>query len=379
MRRLVCGTVMALSAGLAQAHPPGEHRKPIDHVPPMVLAPPSAAMVSAPPSAPPAPATRQFNTPGAHYFHSATPSPLAGAGSRPAHHANRVFLDDAHTHVTVDAARRRVLIRNTRPYAEETIVADLLLMGHGRLASGRQVPAAVHLKIVKAGNIGEAKVHAHVTSRDPVVASVIDPFVVAFDDGAQTRVVLTPAQSRDAVQDPGSGDAIARALLKFKDHLDDTPGDPTRPGPNQPGYKLADISLGIGRGLLNKYVMRAELVSLDASNAPLIAQKDLPRMLREGAWQLKLTSLSSLLPEDAFKRDLMLLGIADLPLLAAAKRRGLKKGESLIFTLRAGTGSVSFGGKTAPLPGAVDVARAWLEFNFLGLILTDQARRRVGR
>ena len=370
MRRFTCSAALLALTGLAQAHPPGEHRTPLPDVPPMVLAPPSA------PAAPATvtPAVLSFQTPGAHYFHSATPSPLAGAGARPAHNANRIFLDDAHTQVTIDAAQHRILIRNTRTYAAETIVADLLLIGHGRLASGRRIPAAVHLKIKKTGNTGEPTLHAHVTVRDPIVGSVIDPFVVAFDDGAKTRVVLTPALSRKAIQDPDSADALSRALLKFKDHLDGQTGDPTKAG-----YKLADISLGIGRGLLKKFVMRAELVSLDASNAALIAQKDLPRMLSQGAWQLKLTSLSSLLPEDAIKRDLMLLGIADLPALAAVKANGLSKGQTLTFTLRAGTGSVSFGGQTVPLPGAVDVARTWLEFNFLGLILTDQARRRIGK
>lgn len=314
-----------------------------------------------------------FATPGAHYFESAQASPLAGAGKRLGNHANRVFLDDAHTQVTVDAAHRRIHIVNTHRYPDEMIIADLLFMGHGTTEKGRRVPVGVHLKLEKDGTDTDVKLHSHVTERGDIKGSVIDPYTVVYSDGVRQTTVMTPKQAREAVEDPSTADEISRALLKFKNFVAGIPSD-TR----KPGYKLADIALGLGRGPVRKYVLRAEIVSLDGRNAPLIAKRDLAAMLSQGAWQLRLTALSSLLPDDAFKRDLKLLGIDGMPLLAPIRANGLEKNKTLIFEMRAGTGSVIFDGTRAPLPGAVDVARAWLEFNFLGLILVDQARIRVG-
>lgn len=318
-------------------------------------------------------ASLTFTTPGAHFFPSAQPAPLAGAGARAAHLANRVFLDDSYTTVVVDPTSHRVHIVNTHRYREERIIADLLFMGRATTENGKRVPVSVHLKVKKTGSEVTHGLHAHVTVRSDLKDGAVDPYTVVVSDGERQITVMTPAQAKAAVEDPSTADEVSRALLKFKDHLEGVPG-----GPAAVGDKLADISLGLGRGPLRKYILRAEIVSLDGANAALVAQKDLAAMLSKGAWQLRLTALSSLLPDDAFKRDLKLLGIADLPILAPIKANGLQKHQTLTFELRGGTGSVRFNGQSAPLPGAVDVARQWLEFNFLGLILTEQARTRVG-
>jgi hypothetical protein len=135
------------------------------------------------------------------------------------------------------------------------------------------------------------------------------------------------------------------------------------------------VSVGVGGKHLNTMFVRAELRSLDASNAALAGQPP-PVLLARGAWQLRLTSLSRLLPEETLQRDLFLLGIDQVPTVAAGLARGgAKKGEPLIFTFRAGKGRVSWGGREDELPGSLDVARSFLEFNFLGSLLAQQVAR----
>jgi len=96
-------------------------------------------------------------------------------------------------------------------------------------------------------------------------------------------------------------------------------------------------------------------------------------LLKQGAWQLRLTALSSLLSQETLRRDLFLLGIDQVPVVAAGiARGGLQKGETLAFTFRGGKGRVAWGDKEDDLPGALDVARAFLKFNFLGALLERQ-------
>ena len=66
-----------------------------------------------------------------------------------------------------------------------------------------------------------------------------------------------------------------------------------------------------------------------------------------------------------------MLGLDRLPVVAAGMQRGLKKGETLTFAFHGGQGTVTWG-NSEPLPDALDVARAFLEFNFLGAVLGRQ-------
>jgi hypothetical protein len=86
--------------------------------------------------------------------------------------------------------------------------------------------------------------------------------------------------------------------------------------------------------------------------------------------------MSSLLSQETLRRDLFLLGLDQIPLVAdGIAHGGLKKGESLAFTFRAGRGRVAWGDKEADLPAPLDVARAFFEFNFLGAVLAQQVTR----
>ena len=104
-------------------------------------------------------------------------------------------------------------------------------------------------------------------------------------------------------------------------------------------------------------LIRAEVRSLDAANAALAGQPP-ATLLARGSWQLRLTAMSSLLPQETLRRDLFMLGIDRLPVVAAGiARGGLKKGETLAFTFRHGMGRVSWGDKEDDLPAPLDVAR----------------------
>jgi len=126
-------------------------------------------------------------------------------------------------------------------------------------------------------------------------------------------------------------------------------------------------------------VARAQLVSLDPANAPLIAQGSVPAMLRDGAWEMKLTALSEKWLPEVVRRDLFLYGLEDIPLLREVRERGLRKGQTLAFRFSKGSGEISLDGDSAPLPGALDVARAYIEFHMLGGLIAESAEAKARR
>src|SRR6185503_3031229 len=141
--------------------------------------------------------------------------------------------------------------------------------------------------------------------------------------------------------------------------------------PAQPGYRVADLSVGFGALGVEYMIARAQLVSLDASNASLIAQGSVPALLRDGAWEMKLTALSEKWLPDVVKRDLFLYGLEDIPLLREVRARGLRNGQSLGFRFSKGNGELVLDAEAVPLPGALDVARAYIEFHMLGGLLAE--------
>ena len=71
-----------------------------------------------------------------------------------------------------------------------------------------------------------------------------------------------------------------------------------------------------------------------------------------------------------------MLGLDQLSVVAAAiARGGLEKGETLAFTFKNGMGTVSWGDKEEALRAPLDVARSFLEFNFLGGVLAQEVAR----
>lgn len=73
--------------------------------------------------------------------------------------------------------------------------------------------------------------------------------------------------------------------------------------------------------------------------------------------------------KDVLARELFLFGLGDLPILEGVRKDGLKRGESLVFGMKDGNGTITVGAATAPIPDAIDTARAFLEMSFVGAIL----------
>jgi hypothetical protein len=77
------------------------------------------------------------------------------------------------------------------------------------------------------------------------------------------------------------------------------------------------------------------------------------------------------------QRDLVLFELDRVPLLHDVRARGLRAGQTLGFRCAGGRGEVVLDGAVAPLPAALDVARAYLEFHMLGGMIAEAATRRA--
>jgi hypothetical protein len=296
---------------------------------------------------------------GVHYF-----SAVGSLGARPA--GNRLALDDDASRVTIDPERHRITIVNAQAYPSRQVIADLTFLGTAKDDHGTRLPVAVHLKIEKKKAKVSLDLHPHWTTRGHLSEARLDPFDVAVSDGATETVVATSAELLNVATETKISYSLAGELIELKDNLEGR-------GPSfAAGGALADLSLGIGSKHINKMLIRAELRSLDAGNAALAGQPA-AELLKRGAWQLRLTALSSLLSQETLRRDLFMLGIDRIPVVAAGiARGGLQKGETLAFTIRAGKGRVAWGDKEDDLPAPIDVAQAFLRFNFLGAVLARQ-------
>jgi hypothetical protein len=307
---------------------------------------------------------------GAYTFDGSVRCPLAGIGARGPNACNRVALDDDHSRVVIGAigsfegAFRRIVLTNTEVYAKKTVIADVLSLAMGVTKTGQRLPIGVHLKIEKKGTKFEAHVHAHSIVHDDIVSAQVEPLEVVLSDGQKETTVLTAETARKAVLDPGAMAKLARIFVEVRDNLDG--GAAKSPG------VLSDISIGLGLGRLSKMVLRVQLES--RSGVPRTAgAARLVEMFKSGAWDVRLTSLSSLLPKDVLVRELFLFGLDDLSVLEGIKKDGLAPGAPIVFGMNAGEGSVQVGAASQKIPGAVDKARAFLEFSFLGAILEHQA------
>ena len=344
----------------------------------LLAAPLAASAQTAPTSVRPL----AFEGRGVYYFAGRVPCPLAGVGKRPPDHSNRVALDDEHTQVIVDRQGARIVVHNNHRYPDKAIIADLLFLAQARTEAGQTVPAGVHVKLEKKGDEVEVDLHPHWTVRDKLTSAVLETFdiVLAQRQGDKVLVrggdlVRTAVDSRILYQ-------MAGRIIEIKDNRARA-GAPTL----AKGTALADLSLGFGSRVLSKMLVRLQVVSTNDANKALLGSS-LRDLLVKGAWELRLTAESSLLSQDTLRRDLFMLGLDRLPVVAAGMQRGLRKGETLTFAFHGGQGQVTWGpsGKSdgkkdnknsEPLPDALDVARAFLEFNFLGAVLGRQVAQTV--
>lgn len=313
------------------------------------------------------PATQTFSGRGINYFEGRVRCPLAGVGQRAAYASNRVALDDPNSRVIVDRAQGRITVTNSHAYPDRQVIADLMFLGEATTQDGRHVPLGVHLKLEKKKNTVDVDLHPHWTARTALHDPELEPFDILVSDGKTERTVVTRDELLRTAVENKIKYRIENSVIEVRDNLEGQP----RPRSLAAGSALADLSLGFGSKHLNKMLLRAELRSIDQSNTAL-AGKPVVSLLTRGAWELRLTSLSSLLSQETLRRDLFLLGLDGLPVVTVGLKHGLAKGESLAFQFRAGHGRVMWGAASQDFDGALDVARAFLELNFLGALLAQQ-------
>ncbi|HEU0029987.1 MAG TPA: hypothetical protein VFQ53_05095 [Kofleriaceae bacterium] len=312
-----------------------------------------------------------YNARGIYFFPGRVRCPLAGIGERPDDASNRLVLDDTDTTVTIDRARGRIDVKNDRAYAEKTTVADLMFLADGYGPSGERSPFGIHLKVQKKGHEYVLDLHRHLRNQVAMVRADYEPFEVYAEDQGKVTQVLDRARTDQLISKPSLALRIVKAFMAMADHLDGVQQDPAAPG-----YRVADLSVGFGALGLNYMMARAQLVSLDGDNAPLIRQGSVPDMLRQGSWEMKLTALSEKWLPEVVQRDLFLYGLDELPLLREVRERGLRKGQTLAFRLRPDGGEVALDDRSVPLPNAQDVARQYIEFHMLGGLIAEAAEHR---
>jgi hypothetical protein len=309
-----------------------------------------------------------YNARGIYFFDGSVSCPFAGIGSRGEKASNRLVLDSSDTHVTIDHAARTIVVRDDKAYKEKTTVADLMFLSTGYSASGQALPFSVHLKVQKQDHKYSVDLHRHLRNQTKMVRADYDAYTVTAIDNGKSTVVLDKRRTDELITEPSLALRVVKALMSMKDHTEGVKQDPA-----EVGYRVVDLSVGFGALGLNYMMARAQLVSTDKANAPLIERGNVVEMLKEGAWEMKLMAMSEKWLPEVVMRDVFLYGLDELPLLAEVKRRGLKKNQTLSFKFSKGEGSVSLDGTSVPLPGALDIARAYLEFHMLGGLIAEHA------
>jgi hypothetical protein len=294
-------------------------------------------------------------------------SPLAGLGPRSAHASNRLALDDEHSVVTVDRARQQIRVRNTHSYGPDAVLGCLVLLGRGTTSSGEEVPLGVHLRIHKTGDDFSARVHPHPTVRDEITSAVFEPFQVVFFNGKKEEVVLRPEQAIDLVRDPAYAARLAGIFLKVTDRLEGV-----APTPERSESRLVDLSIGFSAGKPDVAMVRIELLSKSADNAPLVRRGALRELLERGEWELRIESRSAHLPKPDLVRNFFVFGIDDLPVLDTVKKRGLRYGQALVLGLQDGKGFLGVDANRTEFANPAELARDFMEFHFAGGVVARQ-------
>jgi len=128
----------------------------------------------------------------------------------------------------------------------------------------------------------------------------------------------------------------------------------------------ADISIALGAGKVAKPVMRARLHG-DPQSAAAIGGS-----LAHGAWTFELEGLTSKIPDQVVQRELLLYGFSNEPMLKPLMQRGFAMRDKLAIGAVQGRGYLRYGTREKASGGAGDVATAFLQQSFIGLMLGTQ-------
>jgi len=310
---------------------------------------------------------QEFDGRGVYYVEGRVRSPVGTTTARSPFATNRVVIDDEYTKVQVDRAKHRIIFRNTHSYGLDDLVSCVVLMGRGTTAKGRIVTSSVHLKIHKTLNKFRSSIHPHPTVRDELVTAEFEPFEIVLDNGEKQITALTEAQAIEAVRDPALSARLANLVMQVSDNLE---GHVL--APQTKGAPLVDLSFGFGSQNHNLEIARVRLLSNDPANAELLRTGSVDAMLRHGDWEFRVDSNSPYIPRSNFDRDFFLFGLEGLSAIQEIAKRGLLRGETLVVGFHDGAGFISVGDRRSEIPNPADVARAYMEFHFVGGIVAEQ-------
>ncbi len=235
-----------------------------------------------------------------------------------------------------------------------------MLLALGTTASGREVPLAFHLRFDTRRGRFFCRPHLHPTSDEPLRAVRCEPWRVVLSNGERQHQVLDEAALERAWRRPPLASRLGRALLSVQEVVEDE--------------ALVHVRIGIGKGALQSPVVRARLVLLGTARDAT----PLPDLLASAAWKLELTSLSTQRSvREHVARAVFLLGLEESDLLRRVRRQGLERGETLTICFEAGRGWVEIDGRREELPRPLEVARDYLEMDFVGAILMQRALERL--
>ncbi|MFN0250150.1 MAG: hypothetical protein ACKV2T_24915 [Kofleriaceae bacterium] len=308
--------------------------------------------------------------------------PLAGVGTRAADASNRLVVDDPATRVTIDGST--ITLADDRACSPKTPIADFVWLATG------PAPFTIHLEVFKSGHTWSIDLHTH----EP--ASLVDrhtaryePFTIVAIDGDRREVLVDLATLARAVAHVPLARRLSSKLMTTRDHVRSAAID-RGGGIDRDAGVLFDRSIGIGALGRGSFLVRVRLAQITerhastasggASTASGGAQASiqshasvptLASMLSSGEWELSVEALTERYLPEIVARDLRLYGLANVPLLAELAAGRLRKGQTLAFRT---TDEVRLDDRIAPLPGARDLARTYIEFHMLGGIIAAALR-----
>lgn len=305
-----------------------------------------------------------FRGPHIAYLRGRVRCPLAGIGARAADASNRLVVDDPATQVTIDGGA--IAMHDDRACPARTPIADLVWLAEAAGADGRPAPFTIHLEVWKTGHTWKIDLHTHEpTPLAHRASAVYEPFTIAAVDRGRREVLVDPAGLARAVGRVPIARRLSSTLVATRDHL---------AGGVPDGRCVFDRSIGIGALGRGMFLVRARLAALEAAREMppgMPPGTPLATRLAAGAWELALEALTERWLPELVARDLFLFGIADVPLLAELRAGRLRRGQTLAFRT---TGEVRLDDRVAPLPDALDLARAYLELHMLGGIIAAALR-----
>lgn len=269
---------------------------------------------------------------------------------------NRLALDDARTTAKIDEKRREIRISNAATYADETIVADVLLHASARVAKGSQ-PYLVHLVVSKKGTRWKHRLSTYAVTKkggaEPFEFETWKVFV-----GGDEQAWLTPSLVKQALGPRSFTDKAKDFFVRATDLR------------KQAGESPA-IELGLGIGPLRFGMTRAHYVPprsvMEGHGA------DLAAVLAKEDWSFDFQTLSSLVPLYLIRHDLFLFGLDKHPLLQDAIKAGFRGNERLKVGVKNGAGYVQLDDRVEPYEQASQTALVFLRDTYLGMLLNAQA------